>query len=96
MKEKYCRDGKLCYDTIEAVLEGGYIDVGLRYHAPAEITDKTDLIGGTGNHTRPIRMDFIFATEGVLPYVTDFVLVREGIVRTASDHFPWYVVLGEQ
>lgn len=95
MKRKYCRDGKLCYDTIEAVLEEGYIDVGLRFHKPEEITSATDLSGGTGAHTRPIRMDFIFAREGVLPYVKEFVLAREGLAWTASDHFPWYVMLEE-
>ena len=93
MKEKYCREGKICYDTIEAVLEAGYRDIGLQFHRAEEITDKTDLSGGTGAHTRPIRMDFIFATENVLPQVKEFALVREGLARTASDHFPWYVVL---
>lgn len=95
MKEKYCRDGKLCYDTVEAVLTEGYVDVGLRFHKPAEITDKTDLAGGSGAHTRPIRMDFIFAKESILPYVKEFVLVKDGLARTASDHFPWYVTLEE-
>lgn len=97
MKEKYCRDGKLCYDTIEAVLNEGFIDVGLRYHQPQEITGKTDLSGSTtgGGHTRGIRMDFIFAKPEVLPYVKEFALVRKGLARTASDHFPWYVILNE-
>lgn len=97
MKEKYCRDGKLCYDTIEAVLEAGYIDVGLRYHPPQDITGKTDLSGPTtgGGHTQGIRMDFIFAKPEVLPSVKEFVMVKEGLARIASDHFPWYVVLDD-
>jgi len=90
MKEKYCKDGKLCYDTVEAVLEEGYMDLGLQFHKSEEITDKTDLSGGTGAHTRPIRMDFIFAKPEVLPYVKEFVMVKEGVARIASDHFPWY------
>lgn len=95
MKEKYCRDGKLCYDTIEAVLNEGYIDVGLRFHKPEQITGKTDLGGPKtgGGHTRGIRMDFIFTKPEVLPYVKEFVMVKEGLARIASDHFPWYVVL---
>ena len=95
MREKYCRDGKLCYDTIETILKEGFIDVGLRFHKPDEITAKTDISGGTGNHTRPIRMDYIFAKECILPYVEEFSLVRDGLARTASDHFPWYIVINE-
>mgnify|MGYP001601065788 FL=1 len=95
MKEKYCRDGKLCYDTIEAVLQAGYVDVGRHFYNPEEITGKTDLSGGTGGHTRPIRMDFIFAKPELLPYVQEFTMVKEGLARTASDHFPWYVILDE-
>ncbi len=93
MKEKYCREGKLCYDTIEAVLNEGYIDIGLQFHKPEEITDKTDLSGGTGNHTKPMRMDFFFTQKEVLPYVKDFAMIRESLARTTSDHFPWYVML---
>ncbi len=93
MIEKYCRDGNLCYDTIEAVLNQGYIDVGLQFYKPEQITDQTDLLGGTGNHNRPLRMDFIFAKGGILQYLKDFTLVREGLARTASDHFPWHVSL---
>ncbi len=95
MKEKYCRGEKICYDTIEAVLNEGYVDVGLQFFRPDQITDQTGLSGGTGAHTRPIRMDFIFATTSLLPYITDFNLVRAGIAYTASDHFPWYVSLNE-
>jgi len=95
MMEKYCRGGKLCYDTIETMLEAGYIDIGLEYHNPEEITDKTDLSGGGGTHSLPIRMDYFFAKKEVLPYVREFSLVREGLARTASDHFPWHIVLEE-
>ena len=93
MQEKYCKNGKLCYDTIETVLNEGYVDVGLQFFATEEITDKTNLAGGTGNHTRPIRMDFFFAKPELLLYVRDFVLVREGLALNASDHFPWYIKL---
>ncbi len=95
MKKKYCREGKLCYDTIESVLNEGYIDVGLLYHSPTKITDQTDLSGPTtgGGHTMPIRMDYIFATPEVLPHITEFALVNKDLARTASDHFPWYIVL---
>ncbi len=95
MKEKYCREEKLCYDTIEAVLNAGYVDIGLKFHRPEEITDKTDLSGGTGKHTLPVRIDFIFAKKEVLPYVKEFTLVGKGLARTASDHFPLYVIMDE-
>ncbi len=97
MLEKYCRDGKLCYDTIEAILNEGYIDVGLDYHKPEKITGRTDLGGPKigGGHTQGIRMDFIFAKPDVLPYVKEFVMVKEGIARVASDHFPWYMTLDD-
>lgn len=95
MRRKYCRDGKLCYDTVESVLNAGYVDVGLQYHLPTEITDCTDLPGPTsgGGHTMPIRMDYIFATPEVLPHITEFALVNQCLARTASDHFPWYITL---
>jgi len=92
MVEKYTKNGKLCYDTIEAVLEAGYVDVGLQRHSPAEITGMTD-IHGPNPHAVPIRMDFIFAKEGVLPHVRDFGFVNEGLARIASDHFPWTITL---
>ena len=50
----------------------------------------------TGAHTRPMRMDFIFAKPDVLPYVEEFVMVREGLPRIASDHLPWYVILDKK
>ncbi len=95
MKRKYCQDGKLCYGTVESVLAEGYVDVGLRYHSAAEITDRTDLPGPTtgGGHTMPMRMDYIFATPEVLPHIREFALVNQGLARTASDHFPWYITL---
>ena len=43
-----------------------------------------------------MRMDFIFAKPDVLPYVEEFVMVREGLPRIASDHFPWYVILDKK
>ena len=95
MVEKYTRDGKLCYDTVEAVLEAGYVDVGLQFHRPSEITDMTD-INGPNPHAIPIRMDFIFAKQGVLPHVTGFELVNQGLARVASDHFPWNVTLDDR
>ena len=97
MMGKYTRDGKLCFDTIEAVLSAGYVDVGLLYHRAEEITDRTDLSGPKtgGGHTLPIRMDFIFAKRDLVPYLRAFALVRSGLARTASDHFPWSVVIDE-
>lgn len=93
MKDKYCRGGKLCYDTIEAVLEAGYIDIGLKFHKPEEITDKAAISWGTGNHTRPVRIDFIFATESVLSPIKEFEIVNNKFTRLASDHFPLYAVI---
>ncbi len=93
MKEKYCRDGKLCYDTIETVLEHGYIDVGLRFHTPGEITVRPDL--QVGSHTLPVRIDFIFANDRALLFIHDFALVQEGTARIASDHFPFYVTVDD-
>src|SRR3989338_2248043 len=97
MMGKYTRDGKLCFDTIEAVLSAGYVYVGLLYHRAEEITDRTDLSDPKtgGGHTLPMRMDFIFAKRDLVFYLREFTLVRSGLARTASDHFPWHVTIDE-
>jgi endonuclease/exonuclease/phosphatase family metal-dependent hydrolase len=95
MKEKYCRDGMICYDTIRAVLDQGYIDRGILHNTPSSITRMTDVHLGAP-HSRPVRIDYMFVTHDFEPYISYFELVDNEATRNASDHFPWVMdVLGD-
>jgi len=89
MREKYTLDGHLSFATVDRILGERYYDAALRFYSVGQITRQTLLSGGSGNHTRPIRMDYFFATEQVLPFVCNLRLVSEGPALWASDHFPW-------
>ena len=95
MKQKYGNeDGTaLYYGTVEAALNEGFVDIGLRFHTPAEMTGMTDVSHGTGQHLRPVRIDYVMVTPSLVKHIRDFQRINNGQTRTASDHFPWTVDL---
>jgi endonuclease/exonuclease/phosphatase family metal-dependent hydrolase len=93
MCEKYCLGGHLSFEVIRRVILSGYEDVALNFYPIAQITKKTLLSGGSGDHTRPIRMDYFFASKSLAPLITNLQLVDNESALLASDHFPWLVDL---
>jgi len=91
------KDGKICYDVIQAVGNAGYIDVALIDNKVNEVTDMTKFAAENGNHDRPIRMDYFFVTPELKPYIVpgSFKLHKENFVQWASDHFPWEMTLND-
>ena len=91
MREKYCQSGKLVFDTISRVFDAGYVDVGLYFHHPSEITGKTKVTGSEPSNTPPVRIDYFFASPPLLPELGGISMIKNSASPLASDHFPWAV-----
>lgn len=97
MKEKYGNgDGTaLYYGTMEAALNEGFIDVGLRFRSPVEVTGMTDVVHGLGQHLRPVRIDYVLVSPNLIEHVHGFERINSAETRIASDHFPWTIDIDE-
>lgn len=89
--KKFTTNGKLRFDAISKILSKGYIDSAVQ-------------LGKNGAHTAPtainehsahsnMRLDYIFVSESLAPYLQNYKVVKNELTEKASDHYPVVVEL---
>ncbi len=89
---KFTTDGKLRFDAIGKILEHGYIDSAVRLDKNKDWTAPTTGINEHSAHSN-MRLDYIFISETLSPYLKNYSVVRNKLTEKASDHYPVVVQL---
>lgn len=89
-KSRNLNQGRIDYGGLEAILSQGYFDVidhhrkqGSRFIGtfPAPLVSDE-------NHGTDRRLDYIFVSPGLLPFVKSSQILRDAVTEKLSDHFP--------
>lgn len=89
---KFTTDGKLRFDAIGKILEHGYVDSALKLGKNKEWTAPTTDINEYSAHSN-MRLDYIFISETLTPYLKNYSVVRNELTEKASDHYPVVIEL---
>jgi exodeoxyribonuclease III len=90
--KKFTTHGHLRFDVIGKIMAVGYHDTALRLGRNNEHTVPTAVSNDAAHST--MRLDYIFTSETLLPYLTDYAVVKNDLTELASDHYPVLVNLG--
>jgi exodeoxyribonuclease-3 len=89
--KKFTSDGKLRFDAISKILSTGYTDSAVKtgknreYSAPTTVNEYSA-------HSN-MRLDYIFLSESLMPYLRSYGVVKTELSDKASDHYPVIVEL---
>lgn len=90
--KKFTTSGKLRFDAINKILSKGYVDCAVQLEKNKHRTAPT-LINEHSAHL-DMRLDYIFVSESLIPYLQNYVVVDNAITEKTSDHYPVVVELG--
>lgn len=90
-KKKFTVDGKVRMDVIQKVLENGYSDAAIAMGKNQEMTVPTPS-NKDAAHAQ-MRLDYIFVSERLRPFLTEYTVIKNQLTDTASDHYPVCVTL---
>lgn len=82
------KDGKFDYETIQAFLDAGFIDVCHDQAAGTLLLDGSFPTKVFDNELTLRRIDFIFTTENLAKQCVAVDIPREGVTNEISDHYP--------
>lgn len=89
--KKFTTDGKLRFDAISKILKTGYVDSGVKLGKNREHTAPTT-INEYFAHSN-MRLDYVFLSESLVPYLRNYKVVKTDLTDKASDHYPVVVEL---
>jgi exodeoxyribonuclease-3 len=89
--KKFTTDGKLRFDVIGKILSAGYTDSAVKLGKNKESTAPTS-INEYGAHSN-MRLDYVFLSESLVPYLRDYKVIKTDLTNKASDHYPVVVEL---
>ena len=89
--KKFTTDGKLRFDVIGKILSNGYIDSAVKLRKNKERTAPT-AINEFSAHS-DMRLDYVFISESLAPYLLEYKVVKNDRTEKASDHYPVIVEL---
>jgi len=87
--EKFGRD-RLQFDCINFVESLGFIDV-MRALKKQFISTVPTPSNQDPMHAVPLRLDYMFISQGLTPFLKDAVVLRTPLTDSASDHYPLVV-----
>jgi exodeoxyribonuclease-3 len=89
--KKFTTDGKFRFDAIDKILSTGYVDAAYTMNKNKDYTAPTS-INEYDAHSN-MRLDYIFLSQSILPYLSDYNVVKNELTEKASDHYPVTVTL---
>ncbi len=89
--KKFADRGKLRFDVVEKVFRSGYIDAALDFMKNGENTVPTP--SSTDAAHAALRLDYIFLSTLLGPYLKEYHVIKNELTNVASDHFPVCVTL---
>lgn len=90
--KKFTTEGKLRFDAISKIKSGGYIDSAVKLGKNKDCTAPTS-INEYSAHSN-MRLDYIFLSQSLVPYLKNYKVVKNNATKKASDHYPVIVELG--
>lgn len=84
--KKFTTDGKLRFDVINKILAEEYHDSAQQLGKNRDVTVPTQSAKGT-KHS-PMRLDYIFLSKSLSPYLHSYSVVKNELTDIASDHYP--------
>jgi len=82
--------GQLRFDCIKFVEAQGFIDVMSTLNKPFTSTVPTPM-NVDKMHAAPLRLDYVFISEGLRPFLRDATTLTTPLADSASDHYPLLV-----
>jgi endonuclease/exonuclease/phosphatase family metal-dependent hydrolase len=91
---KNLNEGKIDYGGIQEILAAGFVDLVARLRPPGSFsgTFPTEL-RREENHGTDRRIDYAFASPGLLPAVRAATIIRSPATARLSDHYPLLIEL---
>jgi exodeoxyribonuclease III len=86
-KRKFTRTNRLRVEVISRVLDEGMIDVARALGKSHELTVPTKMAVDAA-HKTPLRIDYVFASQKLVPYIGQFGVEKNALTDHASDHYP--------
>ncbi len=84
--KRFTTNGKLRFDAIEKIESSGYYDSAVQLGKNKERTSPT-LLNEFSQHYN-MRLDYIFLSQSLTPYLTGYSVVKNEMTDKASDHYP--------
>ncbi|MFC1687213.1 endonuclease/exonuclease/phosphatase family protein [Patescibacteria group bacterium] len=88
---KFTTNGKLRFDIIDKILKAGYHDTAQLLEKNIDTTVPT--LSKVGTKHSPMRLDYIFLSKSLLPFLQSYKVIKNKITNLASDHYPVVVEL---
>lgn len=82
----------LRFDVIDKLEKEKYIDIA-KYFKKDHINTVPTLFNVDANHQVPLRIDYIFSSKSLLPYIRNIEVLKNNNSDFASDHYPFYIDL---
>ncbi len=84
--KKFTRNGQLRFDAIKKIMSHGYLDSALEMKRNRDYTAPTS-INEDSVHS-DMRLDYIFVSEPLRPFLYTYYVVKNSLTQIASDHYP--------
>lgn len=91
--KKFTNNGRLRFDAIKKIEESGYKDCAVIKRKTKEETFPT--LPGTEKSAVKMRLDYIFVSKPLVPFVKSYSVVKNSLTDATSDHYPITVELKE-
>ena len=86
---KTTRNGEIDYTAIQKLLDAGLIDTWRKFNSTYDKSAPTKL----RKHQNYTRIDYIYVSQALIPYLVDATLVKDNLTDTLSDHYPMLLIL---
>ncbi len=93
--KKFTTNGKLRFDAINKIMSKGYFDSAIELKHNKINTAPTKGINECSAHSN-MRLDYIFISKPLLPYLKSYQVIKNDLTEKASDHYPVVVELKYQ
>jgi len=91
-RKKFMKNGKLCFDTINMLLNNGYVDVA-QEKGFADIKTVHKSTQEKYAHSTMLRLDYIFISRSLLKFLKSARVIINSKTKKVSDHYPVEMVL---
>lgn len=81
-------DKSLHYEVVDKILATDYFDAAVQLEKNQESTVPTPANRDLAHASVPMRLDYIFLSNSLLPHLKNYSVLRNQLTDEASDHYP--------
>lgn len=86
-------DKSLHYEVVDKILAADYFDAAVQLGKNQESTVPTPANEDLAHASVPMRLDYIFLSNSLLPHLKNYSVLKNQLTDEASDHYPVVVEL---